>query len=257
MKMAQAVCFMLTAFLALWPAKGQAQSTPLNDEQRRAIELIVKDYLIRNPEIVQEALLELERRQQAAQEAARSAVLRDERTKLINSPHDLVIGNPAGNVTLVEFFDYNCSYCRKAKSDVDALIKDDPNIRVVLKEFPVLGPESVEASRVAVAAKLQLSPDKMRVFHDRLMVTRGRANGEQALALATELGANVAKLQKDMQSDMVAAVLQENTALADRLGISGTPTFILNDDIIAGAVGLEPLRQAVANTRRCGKTKCE
>lgn len=257
MKVAIVARVILVSVLACMANQGQTQSTSFSDEKRRAFEAILKDYLLRNPEIVQEALVELERRQQVAQEAARSAVLRDERTKLVNSPHDMVVGNPAGDVSLVEFFDYNCSYCRKAKSDVDALIKGDPRLRIVLKEFPVLGPDSVEASRVAVAAKLQLSPDKMRVFHDRLMATRGRANGEKALALATELGANVAKLQKDMQGDMVNAVLQENTALADRLGISGTPTFILNDDIIMGAVGLEPLRQAIANTRRCGKTKCE
>lgn len=112
--------------------------------------------------------------------------------------------------------------------------------RGVLKEFPVLGPDSVEASRVAVAAKLQLPPDKMRMFHDKLMETRGRASGDQAFALAKELGADVAKLQKDIQAGAISTVLHENAALADKLGITGTSTFILNEDIIAGAGGLEP-----------------
>jgi len=151
-----------------------------------------------------------------------------------------VVDAPAGDVALVELFDYNCPYCRKAKGDIDALIKGDTRLRGVLKEFPVLGPDSVEASRVAVAAKLQLPPDKMRMFHDKLMETRGRASGDQAFALAKELGADVAKLQKDIQAGAISTVLHENAALADKLGITGTSTFILNEDIIAGAGGLEP-----------------
>ena len=247
----------LFSVLAFGPTAGHSQPAVLDAEQRRAIELVVRDYLLRNPEVLQEAIAELERRQQEAQKAAQSAALKEGRAQLVSSPYDAVIGNPAGDVTLVELFDYNCPYCRKAKGDIDALIKGDPKLRVVLKEFPVLGPDSVEASRVAVAAKLQLPPDKMRMFHDKLMETRGRANGERALALAKELGADITKLQKDVQAEAISAVLQENAALADKLGITGTPAFILNEDIIAGAVGLEPLRRAVENTRRCGRAACE
>lgn len=257
MKSLRVIQIALVSALTLASSRGHSQPAPFDSEQRGAIEAIVRDYLLRSPEVLQEAVTELERRQQEAQRSTQAAVLKDEWTRLVGSPQDLVIGNPAGDVTLVEFLDYNCPYCRKAKGDIDALIKGDSKLRVVLKEFPVLGPESVEASRAVVAAKQQLSPDKLRAFHDRMMETRGRANGERALAIAKELGADVARLQKDMQSDVVTAVLQENAAIGDKLGITGTPAFILNDQVISGAVGLEPLRQAVANVRRCGKTACE
>ncbi|QRM34658.1 DsbA family protein [Microvirga sp. VF16] len=248
--------FALAIVLALGSTVANSQPVQFDAPQRQAIEAIIREYLLKNPEVLQEAIGELERRQQEAQKNAQTTALRAEREKLINSPNDYVVGNPSGDVTLVEFFDYNCPYCRKAKGDVDALIRSDPKLRVVLKEFPILGPDSVEASRVVVAAKQQLSPDKYLAFHDKLMETRGRANGERALAVAKEFGLDLARLQKDMQSAAVTAVLQENTGLGDKLGITGTPAFILNEDIIAGAVGLEPLRQAIANTRQCGKIAC-
>ena len=246
----------LIAVFASVPVVARSQAVAFDIEQRHAIERILKEYLLNNPEVLQEALSELERRQVELQKAAQASALRNERDALVNSLNDYVIGNPAGDVILVEFLDYNCPYCRKAKDDVEALIKTDPKLRVVLKEFPVLGPDSVEASRVAVAAKRQLPPDKLRAFHYKLMETRGRANGERALVIAKELGLDLEKLQKDMQGEAVADVLQDNAALAGKLGITGTPAFILNDNIIAGAVGVEPLRRAIANTRQCGKSSC-
>lgn len=250
-----AVALIVTSVM-MSPTGSKSQPSPFDAEQRRAIEGIIKQYLLTHPEIIQEAIGELEQRQQHQQETARKTVLRNEKEKLSHSPRDYVIGNPSGDVTLVEFFDYNCSYCRKAKGDIDILIKGDPNLRVVLKDFPVLGPDSIEASRVAVAAKGQLPPEKLRGFHDKLMETRGRTNRERALAVAREFGLDVGRLERDMQSESVAAVIRDNAAIAERLGIAGTPAFILNEDIISGAVGVEPLRQAIASARKCGKAKC-
>lgn len=235
---------------------GHAQDLAFDERQKGSIEQIVKDYLLRNPEVVQDAIEELERRQQVAQRAASALALKEERASLTSSPHDVVIGNPSGDVTLVEFFDYNCGYCKRAKGDVDALIKADPQLRVVLKEYPVLGPESAEASRLAVAAKAQLSPEQARTFHNRLMETSGRVNGERVLAVARELGLDLERLRREAQQPSIGNVLQENARLGERLGITGTPAFVLEQDIITGAVGFEPLRQAVANTRRCGKAVC-
>jgi protein-disulfide isomerase len=246
----------LIGLLAAAPAVAQGQSGILSAEQRHAIEGVMRDYLLKNPDVVQDALTELERRQQEAQKATQAITLREERDHLINSPNDYVIGNPAGDVTLVKFFDYNCPYCRKAKSDVDVLIKGDPQLRVVLKEFPVLGAASTDASRVAVAAKRDLPAGKLREFHAKLMETRGRADGDRALAVAKDFGLDPEKLRKHMQDQAVAAVLRENAALADKLGITGTPAFVLNDGVIAGAVGAEALQRAIANIRACEKLSC-
>jgi protein-disulfide isomerase len=246
-----------SALLALaLPSAASAQSNPLSDPQKKAVEQIVRDYLIANPEIIQEAIVELERRQQEAQKTSQKTALDTERKTLISSPHGNVVGNPSGDVTLVEFFDYNCAYCKRALTDLRTLMKSDPKLRVVLKDFPVLGPESVEASRVALAVKQQLSGDKLFDYHVRLMEGRGRINGERALATAKEMGLDMARLQKDMGAPSVQEALQENVGLGDKLGLTGTPAFIIGDEVISGAVGLDPIRKVVASTRQCGKATC-
>jgi protein-disulfide isomerase len=162
---------LLTALVL--PSAVLAQPTAFTPEQREALGGIIREYLIKNPEVLQEAVAELQRRQQEAEQAGRAEVLTSERDKLVNSPRDFVIGNPQGDVTMVEFLDYNCGYCKRAVADVKALIKADPKLRVVIKDFPVLGPGSVEASRVALAAKSQLTGDKLYEFHTKLMERRG------------------------------------------------------------------------------------
>lgn len=196
--------------LAAVPASAQdatqsaaPASAPFTDAQRAGIESIVKDYLIKHPEVLQEALAEAEKQQAETQRLAQSAALKEAREALINGPHDVVAGNPTGDVTLVEFFDYNCGYCRKALIDVQTLIKTDPKLRVVIKDFPVLGPESLEASQVAVAVRQQLKGDKLFEFHQKLLETKGRVNGARAIQVAKDLGADTVKLQKDMASPEV------------------------------------------------------
>jgi protein-disulfide isomerase len=242
--------------LALLPVPASAQTPAFTDQQRQAIGGIVRDYLLKNPEVLQEAMAELERRQQEAQKAAQASALGQSRDALLNSPRDYTTGNPSGDVTVVEFFDYNCGYCKRALADLQALMKADPKVRVVLKDFPVLGPESVEASRVALAAKKQLKGEKPFEYHVRLMETRGRVNGERAIAVAKEMGVDVARLQKDMEGPEVKATLQDNVVLGDKLGLSGTPAFVVGDEVISGAVGLEPMRRTVAGVRQCGKAMC-
>src|SRR5215217_2341732 len=211
---------------------GQAQST-FDAQQRQAIEQIVKDYLLKNPEVLQEAMMELEHRQQEAQKTAQATALRDERERLLNSPRSLVVGNPSGDVTLVEFFDYNCGYCKRALGDVKTLIKADPKLRVVLKDFPVLGPESVEASRVGLAVRQQLQGDRLFEYHTKLLETRGPVNGARALAVAREMGLDVERIKTEMESPEVRAVLQENLGLGDKLGLSGTPAFVVGDAVFS------------------------
>ena len=248
----------LLAFAAV-PALAQTAApapSPFTDAQRAGIEAIIKDYLIKNPEVLQDALAEAEKRQGETQRLAQAAALKDSREALLNGPHDVVAGNPSGDITMVEFFDYNCGYCRKALGDIQALIKSDPKLRVVIKDFPVLGPESLEASQVAVAVRQQLKGDKLFEFHQKLLETKGRVNGARAIQVAKELGADTAKLQKDMASPEVKAALAENRGLGDRLGLSGTPAFIIGDEIIPGAVGVDPIRKTIADVRQCGHASC-
>ena len=248
----------LTAALALRSAlPAAAEDAPaFNDAQRKAIEAIVKDVLVKNPDLLQEAIAEGERRQQETQKLAQAAALKEAHDPLVNAAHNVVGGNPNGDVTVVEFFDYNCGYCRKALGDVQALIKDDPKLRIVLKDFPVLGADSLEASKVAMAAKLQLKADKMFDFHTKLLESKGRVTAERAIAVAKEFGADVEKLKKDAQGPEVKAALAENVGLGDKLGLSGTPAFIIGDEILPGAVGVEPMKKTVIDIRNCGHASC-
>jgi protein-disulfide isomerase len=242
------------ALLASPAALGQGGG--FTEAQRAELQGIIRDYLVKNPEVLQEALVELDRRQQEAQRTAQASALKEAQGALQNSASATVAGNPQGDVTLVEFFDYNCGYCKRALGDLKTIIKADPKVRLVLKDFPVLGPESLEAHRVALAVKQQLKGERMFDYHVRLMESRGRVNGERAKALAKEMGVDMARLDKDAESAEVRAAIQENVVLGDRLGLTGTPAYVVGDEVVSGAVGVEPLRQALGNVRKCGKASC-
>jgi protein-disulfide isomerase len=139
---------------------------------------------------------------------------------------------------------------------VQRLLDSDPNLRVVVKDFPVLGPGSLEAARIGLAAKKQFNAEQNEAFHVRLMQSRGQVNGERATALAVELGADPVKLQADVNSDAVRDIIAENVDLADRLGLTGTPAWVIGDRVISGAVGTERLAASVANVRQCGSATC-
>jgi protein-disulfide isomerase len=240
------------ALLMLAPAAAQEFSTP----QKSEIERIIKDYIISHPEVLQEAIAELDKRQAAAEaEKAKSAVASNAET-IFNSSRQVVLGNAKGDVTLVEFFDYNCGFCKRAMADMQELLKDDPKLKVVLKEFPVLGPGSVEAAKVAVAVRMQDKTGKKYLdFHLKLLGGRGQADKARALAVAKEVGMDMARLDKDMASDEVKVSLEESLKLAETLGLNGTPSYIVGSDVVVGAVGLDALRSKVAQAR-CGKATC-
>jgi protein-disulfide isomerase len=199
---------------------------------------------------------ELDKRQTVAQAEKHKAAIKQYSDALFSSPRQVVLGNPNGNVTFVEFFDYNCGYCKRAMDDMLTLLKDDPKLKVVLKEFPVLGPGSVEAAQVAVAVHMQDKTGKKYLeFHQKLLGGRGEANKARALAVAKDIGLDMARLDKDMASPDVKAALQESFKLAEALGLNGTPSYVIGDNVVVGAVGLEALREKV-NTSRCGKPSC-
>lgn len=214
------------------------------DQEKAELGPLIRDYLINNPEVLQEAIAVLEKRQSDAESQARAKTLAGIKSTVFDSPRGVVVGNPKGNVTLVEFFDYNCGYCKHTLSDINALIKANPNLRVVLREFPVLGPGSVEAAQVAVAVRLA-APDKYLAFHQALLGGRGQADRARALAAAKEVGIDPALLQKQATSPELNATLDESMQIAQALGLNGTPSFVIGDDVIVGAVGLEKLQQAV------------
>jgi protein-disulfide isomerase len=231
-------------------------AAPAAELSKGDIEKVVHDYLIAHPEVLQEAMAELEKRQAAADAEKHKAAVSEHASALYSSPHQVVLGNPDGKVTFVEFFDYNCGFCKRAMDDMLTLMKDDPNLKVVLKEFPVLGPGSVEAAQVAVAARMQDKGGKKYLdFHQKLLGGRGEANKARALAVAKEVGYDMDRLQKDMQSAEVKTTLQETFKLAEALGLNGTPSYVIGNKVEVGAVGLEALRSDV-NTAACGKATC-
>jgi protein-disulfide isomerase len=224
--------------------------------QRGDIERIIREYIISHPEVLQEAMAEFEKRQAAADAARHQTAVKEHAQEIYNSSRQVVLGNPQGNVTMVEFFDYNCGYCKRAMADMLTLLKTDPNLRVVLKEFPVLGPGSVEAAKVAVAARMQDKTGKKYLdFHQRLLGGRGQADQAHALAAAKEAGFDVAKIEKDINSPEIKATLDESFKLAEALGLNGTPSYVVGKDVVVGAVGLDALKEKI-NTNRCGKPTC-
>jgi protein-disulfide isomerase len=235
-----AVAVMLVAL----PAATLAQT--FSPDQRHEIENIVKDYLMAHPQVLQDAINELDKQQkEASAEKARTAIKTNNAT-IFNSSHQVVLGNPNGNVTMVEFFDYNCGFCKHALPDMMKLLQTDPNLRFVLKEFPVLGEGSVEAAHVAVAARMQdPAGAKYIEFHQKLLGGRGAADKMRALAVAKEVGFDMGRLMKDMDSDEVKTTIAENLKLADTLGIDGTPSYVVGDELVVGAVGYDELQKKI------------
>jgi protein-disulfide isomerase len=236
------------------PAPARAQS--FAPDQRTEIEKIVREYLVSHHEVLQDAMAELEKRQNAEDAEKHLAVIKDNATAIFSSPRQVNLGNPQGDVTMVEFFDYNCAFCKRAMSDMLDLLKGDPKLKIVLKEFPVLGEGSTQAAQVAVAVRMQDKTGKKYLdFHTKLLGGRGPADKARALAAAKEAGFDMARLDKDLQSDEVKQTLEENLKLAENLGLNGTPSYVFPAEVVVGAVGLPALKGKV-NTARCGKETC-
>jgi len=218
----------------------------ISPSQRGSIEQITKEYLLQHPEVIQKALAALESRQQADEAQAHVAAVKEQAATLFASPRQVVLGNAQGDVTMVEFFDYNCGYCKRALSDMLELMKTDGGLKVVLKEYPVLGEGSIEAAQVAVAVRMQdLTGQKYLEFHQKLLGGRGQADRARALAVAKEIGLDMDRLERDMASPEVKATIDENLKLGDTIGITGTPTYVIGSEVVTGAVGLEELREKV------------
>ena len=239
--------------LAAASAQAQAQTQTQSPAQRAEIEAIVKDYIAKNPELLQGAIEEYVKRRSAQQAAGadKAAVVKANAPLLFASPRQVTLGNPAGDVTLVEFFDYNCGFCKRSTADKLALIKSDPKLKVVLKEMPVLGAGSREAAEVAVAVRMQdADGTKYLAFHQRLMSHRGQANRAAAITAAHDAGLDMARLEKDLGSSEIKDTIEENRKLARELGITGTPSYVVGMRVVPGAVGVAALQQRIAEARK-------
>jgi protein-disulfide isomerase len=242
--------------LALCGAPPAASAQSFSDSQRGDIETIIKNYLVAHPEVVEDAMTELSKRQADAETAKHEATIAQNADAIFNSPRGVTIGNKDGDVTFVEFFDYNCGYCKRAMADMLDLMKTDPKLKVVLKEFPVLGPGSVEAAQVAVAARMQDPVGKKYLdFHQKLLGGRGQADKARAMAAAKDAGFDMARLEKDIASPEVRATIAENFKLAEDMGMNGTPSYVIGKQIVVGAVGLDGLKEKIG-IARCGKATC-
>jgi protein-disulfide isomerase len=242
--------------LALCGAPAIASAQSFSDGQRGEIEKIVKDYLLAHPEVLEEVSAELSKRQAAAEAEKHETTISQNAETIFNSPRGVTLGNKDGDVTFVEFFDYNCGYCKHAMGDMIDLMKSDPKLKVVLKEFPVLGPGSVEAAQVAVAVRMQDPGGKKYFdFHQKLLGGKGQADKARALAAAKDAGLDMTRLEKDITSPEVRATIEENFKLAEAMGMNGTPSYVIGKQVVVGAIGLDGLKEKVG-IARCGKAEC-
>ena len=237
---------LLAAAAAATAEEPPAPKSSFSETETRAIEDIVRDYLLEHPEILVEAMQRLEEKERLAKIESQRAAITANLEPLGRDPSSPVLGNPDGDVTLVEFFDYRCPYCRKVTADLLEAVEKDGGIRLVFKEFPILGPDSVIAARAALAAAQQ---DRYRDFHLALMTTPGQLDETTVLALAGDLGLDVDKLRKDMASEGVEQQIRDNHKLGQALQINGTPAFVVGKEIVPGAVPMQHLLELVRRER--------
>jgi protein-disulfide isomerase len=230
-------------------APRRASADPSMPPDKAALDQAIHDYLMRHPDVVLQALKAGQEQAdaQAAEQSRRTIITK--RQELVAAPDDLVQGNPKGDVTLVEFFDYRCPYCKQVEPSLDALLKEDGKLRIVYKEFPILGEASTYATHVALAAKQQ---GKYAEFHRAMMATKGEIGDDAVLDVAAALGLDMAKLKADMAAPEIDKLIDRNYALADALDIQGTPALIIGDTLIPGAADLDTLRKDIAAVRKGG-----
>lgn len=249
-----------TVFLAATPVL--AQNTTVEQLKKEILsdsvflqqfsQKTVRDYLIENPEILLEAQNVLETRMMAQAQAEQGKAIKEESARIFRAPDDAVFGNPKGDVTIVEFYDYNCGFCKKSFPTMQELIKKDPGLRFVMKDFPILGQDSVEAHRVARAFQV-LMPDKYQQFHETMMLRPGRATAASAMDIALSLGADKDKMNKALADESLLQSFVTNGEVAYKLRINATPAYIIGNQVISDAVGTDALVKVIEQERKRGQ----
>jgi protein-disulfide isomerase len=246
MRRLAASALLASSLLAL-PAMAE-----MTADERKAFRDEIRAYLLENPEVLVEAMDILQTREEDAAVARDLKMLSDNADTIFQNANDWVGGNPDGDVVLVEFMDYRCGYCRKAYTEVEELVMSDGKIRFVVKEFPILGEASLISSQFALAVKLLHGDAAYKAAHDGLIALRGEPTPETLGRLASDLGHDPAPILAKMGAEEIMAIIEANHALADKMEISGTPTFVLKSMMLRGYVPLEPMREIIAEVRAEG-----
>ena len=244
-----------TVFASAMLFAAALPAAAFDDAERSEIETIVREYLLENPELLLEVQEAYERKRAIVERQQQLETIGALNAAIFDDPNDPVVGNTDGSVTIVEFFDYNCGFCKRAMNDMLSMMETDGELRFVLKEFPILGEDSQDAHRVAYAFN-DLMPERYMEFHVRLLNYNGRADGDVAMRIATELGADEAAMRERMAGGTINDRIRTTYRLAEELGINGTPAYVVGDEVVAGALGEEVLTTKVANVRQCGSTIC-
>lgn len=234
-------------------ARPQMQAGVTEALDRETVEAIVRNYLISNPEIMLEVQAALEDKQDEERRLAQSEAIESSSDLIFNAHYDGLVGNPDGTTTIVEFFDYNCGYCRRALTDMQELVAADPDLRFVMKEFPILGPDSRKAHVVSMAFRT-LAPEKYGEFHQALLDFPGRANEDTAMKIALSFGLEEAVVREEMKNADIEAAFNETYALARELAITGTPSYVVGEEVVFGAQGRDLLAQKIETARSCART---
>jgi protein-disulfide isomerase len=213
---------------------------------RKSVEQIIEDYIRTRPEVIEQALQTLEKKREAEEQERVKATIVAKQDELLKDPASPVSGNPAGDVTVVEFFDYRCVHCKRSAPVLEELQRQDTRVRVVYKDFPILGDDSVTAAKAALAARAQ---GKHQAFHEAMYAARTELTSAQVMKIAAQVGLNTKKLATDMKSPELDAIIERNRALAKELGINGTPAFVVGKELVPGAIELERLKELVAQAR--------
>lgn len=240
---------LLLAVLLLWGAGHTVSAAEFNGSQRKEMEAIIKDYLLANPDILREMGQLLEAKERLAEDEQRKGALVANADQIFRDGTDFVAGNPTGKVTMVEFFDYNCGWCKKGFPEVLSLIEEDKDLKFVMKEFPIFGGDSDYAAQAAVAANKQ---GKYWAMHVAMMSHEGKITKETVDELAAAQGLDMAQLKKDMESPETAGILERNRTLAQSLAINGTPAFIIDDKLVPGYLPKAELASAINDVRTKG-----
>lgn len=234
---------LLILLIAPMSVLGPVTASELDPATREPIERLIEQYIRTHPEVIEQSLQALEAKREAEEKARQKVALAAHQHELLKDPRSPVSGNPSGAITLVEFFDYRCGYCKRAAGAVTQLQQEDSRVRVIYKDFPILGEASELAAKAALASQAQ---GKHQAFHEAMLAFKGDITKQSILSLAGEVGLNTAKLKADMQNPDWQAAIDTNRALARTLGISGTPGFIVGTELVPGALDLNGLKELIA-----------
>lgn len=225
------------------PPAAPAEEPGIDPATRQSFDRLIEQYIRTHPEVIEESLQALEAKREAEAKDRQKAAIAARQNDLLHDPASPVSGNPNGEVTLVEFFDYRCGYCKRAAGAVTQLQKDDPRVRVVYKDFPILGEASELAAKAALASKAQ---GKHQAFHEALLAFKGDMTKEEVLRIAREVGLDAHRLETEMANPEWDVIIDRNRALAMELGITGTPGFVAGNEMVPGALDLKGLKDLIA-----------